>query len=161
MDLSFSAEEEAFRDEVRAFLGEALPPELARKTARGEYFHHDEIMVWHKILFEKGWVAPHWPKAFGGAELDATRRFILAEEQALKGTPPLSPFGLSMVGPLIMRFGTPEQQQKYLPGILRGEVAWCQGYSETNAGSDLASLRTTAVDEGDHFVVNGQKTWTT
>lgn len=161
MDLSFSAEEEDFRDEVRAFLDETLPRELALKAERGEYFHHDEIMVWHRILYAKGWVAPHWPKAFGGAELDATRRFILAEEQALKGSPPLSPFGLSMVGPLIMRFGTPEQQQKYLPGILSGEVAWCQGYSEPNAGSDLASLRTTAVDAGDHFVVNGQKTWTT
>jgi alkylation response protein AidB-like acyl-CoA dehydrogenase len=161
MDLSFSAEEEAFRDEVRAFLDQAMPPEIALKAERGEYFHHDEIMAWHKVLHAKGWVAPHWPKAFGGAELDVTRRFILAEEQALKGAPPLSPFGLSMVGPLIMRFGTPEQQQKYLPGILCGEVAWCQGYSEPNAGSDLASLRTTAVDSGDHFVVNGQKTWTT
>ncbi len=161
MDLSFSAEEEAFRDEVRAFLSQALPTDLARKAERGEYFHHDEIMVWHRILYEQGWVAPHWPKAFGGAELDATRRFILAEEQALMGTPPLSPFGLSMVGPLIMRFGTPEQHQRHLPGILRGEVAWCQGYSEPNAGSDLASLRTSAVDAGDHFVVNGQKTWTT
>ncbi len=160
MDLSFSAEEEAFRAEVRAFL-RTMPEALARKAARGEYFHHDEVMAWHKVLYAQGWVAPHWPKAFGGAELDTTRRFILAEEQALAGAPGLSPFGLTMVGPLIMRFGTPEQQQRHLPGILSGEVAWCQGYSEPNAGSDLASLRTTAVDGGDHFVVNGQKTWTT
>jgi alkylation response protein AidB-like acyl-CoA dehydrogenase len=161
MDLSFSAEEEAFRDEVRGFIEEALPPELARKATRGEYFSHDEIMQWHKILHARGWVAPHWPKAFGGSELDVTRRFILAEEMALAGAPPLSPFGLSMVGPLIMRFGTPEQQQKHLPGIVTGEVAWCQGYSEPNAGSDLASLRTSALDAGDHFLVSGQKTWTT
>jgi alkylation response protein AidB-like acyl-CoA dehydrogenase len=161
MDLTFSAEEEAFRQEVRAFIEEAMPPHIARKAARGEYFTHDELMQWHKILHGRGWAAPHWPKAFGGSELDVTRRFILAEELALAGAPPLSPFGLSMVGPLIIRFGTPEQQQKHLPGIVSGEVAWCQGYSEPNAGSDLASLRTTAVDAGDHFIVNGQKTWTT
>lgn len=160
MDLSFSADEEAFRDEVRAFL-QSMPAELARKAERGEYFQHDEVMAWHKLLHARGWVAPHWPKAFGGAELDATRRFILAEEQALAGAPGLSPFGLIMVGPLIMRFGTPEQQQKFLPGILSGDAAWCQGYSEPNAGSDLAALRTSAIEEGDHFVVNGQKTWTT
>src|SRR5262245_32841251 len=105
MDLSFSAEEEAFRDEVRAFIDLALPPELARKATRGEYFSHDEIMIWHRILHGRGWAAPHWPKAFGGSELDSTRRFILAEELALAGTPGLSPFGLSMVGPLIIRFG--------------------------------------------------------
>jgi alkylation response protein AidB-like acyl-CoA dehydrogenase len=161
MDLTFSAEEEAFREEVRTFIDEALPDELARKAVRGEYFSHDEIMQWHKILQRRGWAAPHWPTQFGGAELDVTRRFILAEELALAGTPALSPFGLSMVGPLIMRFGTPEQQTKHLPGIVSGGVAWCQGYSEPNAGSDLASLRTSAVDAGDHFVVNGQKTWTT
>jgi alkylation response protein AidB-like acyl-CoA dehydrogenase len=161
MDLSFSAEEEAFRQEVREFLAEAMPPELARKAERGEYFHHDEIMVWHRILHKRGWAAPHWPKAFGGSELDVTRRFILGEELALAGAPGLSPFGLSMVGPLIMRFGTEQQRNKHLPGIVGGEVAWCQGYSEPNAGSDLASLRTTAVEEGDFFVVNGQKTWTT
>src|SRR5690606_8209946 len=130
MDLTFSAEEEAFRQEVRAFIEEAMPPHIARKAARGEYFTHDELMQWQKILHGRGWAAPHWPKAFGGSEMDVTRRFILAEELALAGAPPLSPFGLSMVGPLIIRFGTPEQQQKHLPGIVSGEVAWCQGYSE-------------------------------
>jgi alkylation response protein AidB-like acyl-CoA dehydrogenase len=161
MDLTFTAEEEAFRAEVRAFLSRDMPADLARMAERGEYFEHAQIMRWHKILYAKGWAAPHWPKAFGGSELDSTRRFILAEELALMGAPPLSPFGLMMVAPLIMRFGTPEQQQQHLPGILSGETAWCQGYSEPNAGSDLASLRTSAVDKGDHFVVNGQKTWTT
>ncbi len=161
MDLSFTPQEEAFRDEVRAFLKSAMPPDLASKAERGEYFEHAEIMRWHKILHTKGWAAPHWPKAVGGSELDVTRRFILAEELALAGAPTLSPFGLGMVGPLIIRFGTPEQQKKHLPGIISGDVAWCQGYSEPNAGSDLASLRTSAVDMGDHFVVNGQKTWTT
>jgi alkylation response protein AidB-like acyl-CoA dehydrogenase len=161
MDLTFSAEEEAFRAEVRAFIAQAMPPDMAKKAERSEYFEHSEVMRWHKILHTKGWAAPHWPKVFGGSELDVTRRFILSEELALAGTPGLSPFGLSMVGPLIMRFGTPEQQKQHLPGILSGDVAWCQGYSEPNAGSDLASLRTSAVDHGDHFLVNGQKTWTT
>jgi alkylation response protein AidB-like acyl-CoA dehydrogenase len=172
MDLSFSSEEEAFRDEVRAFLAEALPPELARKAERGEYFHHDDIMLWHRILHKRGWAAPHWPRQYGGAELDVTRRFILAEELTLVGAPALSPFGLSMVGPLIIRFGDDAQRRQHLPGIVSGETVWCQGYSEPNAGSDLASLRTSAVDvalergpalfdQGDHFLVNGQKTWTT
>jgi alkylation response protein AidB-like acyl-CoA dehydrogenase len=161
MDLTFSPEEEAFRAEVRAFLEKDMPADIATKAERGEYLEHDAIMRFHKLLHSKGWAAPHWPKAFGGSELDVTRRFILAEELSLAGAPALSPFGLSMVGPLIMRFGTKEQQQKHLPGIVSGEVAWCQGYSEPNAGSDLASLRTSAVDMGDHFLVNGQKTWTT
>lgn len=161
MDLTFSPEEEAFRAEVRAFLQTEMPPDIATKAERGEYLEHAAIMRFHKLLHTKGWAAPHWPKAFGGSELDVTRRFILAEELSLAGAPALSPFGLSMVGPLIMRFGTKEQQQKHLPGIVSGDVAWCQGYSEPNAGSDLASLRTSAVDAGDHFVVNGQKTWTT
>jgi alkylation response protein AidB-like acyl-CoA dehydrogenase len=161
MDLTFSPQEEAFRAEVRAFVARDMPADLARKAERGEYFEHGEIMRWHKILHTKGWAAPHWPKAFGGSELDATRLFILSEELALAGAPGLSPFGLMMVGPLIMRFGTPAQQKQHLPGILSGDVAWCQGYSEPNAGSDLASLRTSAIDMGDHFIVNGQKTWTT
>jgi alkylation response protein AidB-like acyl-CoA dehydrogenase len=161
MDLAFSAAEEAFRAEVRSFIAEAMPADMARKAERGEYFSHDQVMEWHKLLHQRGWAAPNWPRAFGGSELDATRRFILAEELALAGTPPLSAFGLLMVAPLIMRFGTREQQQRHLPGILSGDVAWCQGYSEPNAGSDLASLRTSAIDAGDHFVVNGQKTWTT
>jgi alkylation response protein AidB-like acyl-CoA dehydrogenase len=161
MDLRFTPEEEAFRDEVRAYVATAMPPHIKAKAESGAPFSNDEIMEWHRILHKKGWAAPHFPKAVGGSELDATRRFILAEELSLAGAPGLSPFGLNMVGPLILRFGTDEQKKRFLPGIIDGTVAWCQGYSEPNAGSDLASLRMSAEDAGDHFVVNGQKTWTT
>jgi alkylation response protein AidB-like acyl-CoA dehydrogenase len=161
MDLRFTPEEEAFRDEVRAYVQSDMPPHIKSKAESGAPFSNDEVMEWHRILHKKGWAAPHFPKAVGGSELDPTRRFILAEELSLAGAPGLSPFGLNMVGPLILRFGTDEQKKRFLPGIIDGTVAWCQGYSEPNAGSDLASLRTSAEDAGDHFVVNGQKTWTT
>jgi alkylation response protein AidB-like acyl-CoA dehydrogenase len=162
MDLSFSKEEEAFRREVRAFVAEALPPDLRSKAAIDAPFEMPEVMRWHRILHEKGWAAPHWPRKYGGAELDAARRFILTEELELAGAPPLSPFGLQMVGPLIMQFGTGAQKERFLPGILSGEEVWCQGYSEPNAGSDLASLRASAVHDGEQsYIVNGQKTWTT
>lgn len=161
MDLSFSSDDLRFRDEVRAWIGESLPDDLRAKAEVDAHFDMDEVMRWHKILYAKGWVAPHWPTKFGGPGLTPTRRFILTEELELAGTPSLSPFGLSMVGPAIMQFGNPEQQARFLPKILSGEEVWCQGYSEPGAGSDLASLRTTAADDGDAFVVNGQKTWTT
>lgn len=161
MDLSFTPAQEAFREEVRRWIAEALPPHLAAKAAIDGSFSMDEIMEWHRILYAKGWVAPHWPEAVGGPGWDAATRFIFSEELERAGTPQLSPFGLSMVGPLIIQFGTDAQKQRFLPKILSGEEVWCQGYSEPNAGSDLASLRTEARDEGDHFVVNGQKTWTT
>jgi alkylation response protein AidB-like acyl-CoA dehydrogenase len=162
MDLSFSPEQEAFRQEVRAFIREQLPPHLAAKAAVGGHFEQDEVMEWHKILAKKGWVAPHWPEAVGGTGWDAARRFLFAEELEMAGTPHLSPFGLVMVGPLLIQFGSDAQKKRFLPKILSGEEVWCQGYSEPEAGSDLASLRTTAVDDGrGNFVVNGQKTWTT
>lgn len=161
MDLSFSPEEEAFRQEVRAWIQEAMPPHIKEKASNMAQFSHHERMEWHKILYKKGWVAPSWPKEIGGAGLDATRQFILAEELELASTPGLSPFGLVMVGPLIARFGTDEQKARFLPKILSGEEIWCQGYSEPNAGSDLASLRMKAELDGEHFVLNGQKTWTT
>jgi alkylation response protein AidB-like acyl-CoA dehydrogenase len=161
MDLSFTPEEQAFRAEVRAWIASALPDDLAVKAKASAQFTHDEIMRWHKVLAGKGWAAPHWPKAFGGPGFSAGERFIFNEELELAGTPPLSPFGLVMVGPLIQRFGTDEQRARFLPKILSGDEIWCQGYSEPNAGSDLASLRMSAEDRGDHFVVNGQKTWTT
>jgi alkylation response protein AidB-like acyl-CoA dehydrogenase len=161
MDLSFSAEDEAFRREVRAFIDQALPDDLKAKAEIDAPFPMADTMRWHRILVAKGWVAPGWPERFGGPGLSATRRFILTEELELAGTPPLSPFGLTMVGPAIMQFGTPEQQARFLPKILRGDEVWCQGYSEPEAGSDLASLRCKADDDGDHFIVNGQKTWTT
>lgn len=161
MDLSFTPEQEAFREEVRRWIAEALPPHLAAKAAVDGNFSMDEIMEWHRILYAKGWVAPHWPKEYGGPGWDAAKRFIFTEELERAGTPQLSPFGLSMVGPLIIQFGTEAQKKRFLPKILSGEEVWCQGYSEPDAGSDLASLRTEARDEGDHFIVNGQKTWTT
>jgi alkylation response protein AidB-like acyl-CoA dehydrogenase len=161
MDLSFTPEELAFRDEVRAWIRQAMPPHLRAKSEVDAHFEIEEVMEWHRILFQKGWVAPHWPKEFGGPGLDVTRRFILTEELELSGAPGLLPFGLAMVGPLIMQFGNESQQKRFLPKILSGEEKWCQGYSEPNAGSDLASLRLRADDAGDHFVLNGQKTWTT
>ena len=161
MDLSYSAEEEAFRLEVRNWVDEILPEDIRAKAAVGATFSMDQMVVWHKLLYERGWIAPHWPKAFGGAGLDATHKFILAEELELAGAPPTSPFGLVMVAPLIMQFGTDAQKARFLPKILSGEEVWCQGYSEPGAGSDLASLRCKADLDGDEFVVNGQKTWTT
>jgi alkylation response protein AidB-like acyl-CoA dehydrogenase len=162
MDLSFSPEELAFRDEVRAWLGEAMPPKLRQKAEVDAHFEHAEVMEWHKVLAAKGWVAPHWPKEFGGPGLGATQRFILTEELELAGTPHLSPFGLVMLGPLLMQFGTDAQRKRFLPKILAGDEVWCQGYSEPNSGSDLASLQLRAEDDGQgHFILNGQKTWTT
>ncbi len=162
MDLSFTPEHIAFRDEVRAWIQEAMPPHIKAKAAVDGNFEHSEVMEWHKVLANKGWAAPHWPDAVGGPGWDATRRFIFAEELELAGAPGLSPFGLAMVGPLIIQFGTDEQKQRFLPKILAGEEVWCQGYSEPNSGSDLASLKMSAVDDGNgNFVVNGQKTWTT
>ena len=161
MDLSFTPEQEAFRADVRRWIHEAMPPHLKAKAEVDAGFEHAEVMEWHKILFEKGWVAPHWPEEVGGSGLDTTQRFILSEELQASGAPGLSPFGLVMVGPLIIQFGNDAQKARFLPKILAGEEVWCQGYSEPNSGSDLASLRTSAVEDGDHFVVNGQKTWTT
>ncbi|MBK7395417.1 MAG: acyl-CoA dehydrogenase family protein [Myxococcales bacterium] len=161
MDLSFSPEERAFREEVRAWIKTAMPPHLAAKAAVDGHFEMPEVMEWHKVLAQKGWVAPHWPVEWGGPGLDVARRFILTEELELAGAPQLSPFGLTMAGPLLMQFGNEAQKQRYLPKILSGEEVWCQGYSEPNAGSDLASLRLAARADGDFFVLDGQKTWTT
>jgi alkylation response protein AidB-like acyl-CoA dehydrogenase len=161
MDLSYTPEQLQFRDEVRAFLRDSMPPHLRAKAEVDGHFEHDESMEWHKILYAKGWAAPHWPKEVGGGGFDPTRRFLLMEEMELFGAPQLSPFGLVMVGPLIIQFGNDAQKKRFLPKILAGEEVWCQGYSEPNSGSDLASLRTRADDGGDHFVVSGQKTWTT
>jgi alkylation response protein AidB-like acyl-CoA dehydrogenase len=162
VDLSISPEHEAFRREVRAWIQEALPPDLKAKAEVDAHFEMPESTRWHKILHQRGWAAPHWPAEWGGPGLDPTSRFILSEELELAGTPPLSPFGLAMVGPLLMQFGTAAQKQRFLPKIISAEEIWCQGYSEPNAGSDLASLRTAATkDAAGNYVVSGQKTWTT
>src|SRR4051794_16625403 len=139
-----------------------MPAHLKAKADVDAHFEMEETMEWHKILFRKGWVAPHWPVEVGGPGLDVASRFILTEELELAGAPGLSPFGLFMVGPPLIPFGNAPQKQPFLPKILSGEEVWCQGYSEPNAGSDLASLKTRAEDDGHgNFVVTGQKTWTT
>jgi len=162
MDLSFSPEEESFRAEVRAFVAEAKPilpkalgaPEAAMRPK-------EDYLAWHKLLFKKGWAAPHWPKKYGGTGWSVTQRYIFNEECGAAEMPAVVPFGLNMLGPVLIAFGNDEQKAKYLPRILSAEDWWCQGYSEPGSGSDLASLRTRAVREGGHYVVNGQKTWTT
>ncbi|HMJ11316.1 MAG TPA: acyl-CoA dehydrogenase family protein [Polyangiaceae bacterium] len=159
--MSFSSEENAFREEVRAWIRSAMPPHIRAKAEVDANFEFKETMEWHKILYKKGWVAPNWPKEYGGTGWDIARRFLFTEEVELSGAPQLSPFGMVMVGPLIMQFGDEKQKQRFLPKIASGEEVWCQGYSEPNAGSDLASLQLRAEDKGDHFVLNGQKTWTT
>ena len=133
MDMSFTPEQEAFRSEVREWIAQAMPPHIATKATHDAAFSNAEVMEWHKVLAAKGWVAPHWPKEFGGPGFDATQRFIFGQELELAGAPQLSPFGLSMVGPLIMQFGNDAQKQRFLPKILSGEEVWCQGYSEPNA----------------------------
>jgi len=164
MDMSFSPQDLAFRDEVRAFIAESYPSELKAKKTRGE-MSKEEILAWQKVLHKKGWVAPSWPEEYGGTNWTVTQRYIWGEECAQAETSPLLPFGLAMVGPVIYTFGNDEQKQRFLPRILSGEDWWCQGYSEPGAGSDLASLSTKAVrgtdKEGDHYIVNGAKTWTT
>lgn len=159
MDMSFSSEDLAFRDEVRTFIEENYP-RITNTRSRGD-MSRDDMLAWHKILAKKGWVAPHWPEEHGGSGWTITQRYIWNEECARAETTPLLPFGLSMVGPVIYTFGNEEQKKRFLPGIYNGEHWWCQGYSEPGAGSDLASLKTKAVREGDHYVINGQKTWTT
>jgi alkylation response protein AidB-like acyl-CoA dehydrogenase len=161
MDMSYTPDQIAFRDEVRKFIREAMPEHLRRKAENGGHYEHAEIMEWHRILHSKGWSAPHWPTEVGGPGWDAAQRHIFSEEMTRANTPSLSPFGLTMVGPLIIQFGTDEQKKRFLPKILAGEEVWCQGYSEPNAGSDLASLQLRAEKDGDDYILNGQKTWTT
>ena len=161
MDLNYTDEEKAFRDEVRAFLAEKLPKEISDKIRAGRNIGKEGYEWWHATLNERGWLNFNWPKEFGGAEWNAIQRHIFEEECAAAYAPRIVPFGLSMLGPVLQKFGSKGQQDYFLPRILNGEHWWCQGYSEPGAGSDLASLKTRAVQDGDHYVVNGQKTWTT
>jgi len=161
MDLRFTAAELEFREEVRAFLASSLPPEIRRKMLEGLNVSRDDTARWQRILHDRGWGAPSWPREFGGTGWDPVRQYIFEEECAAGGAPRLLPFGLKMVGPVIQRFGNADQQRRFLPRILTGEDWWCQGYSEPGAGSDLASLKMRAERQGDHYVVNGQKTWIT
>ena len=161
MDLHYSEDELAFRDRVRAFLAAELPEDLRHKVRQRLRLEKDDYVRWHKILARQGWAAPGWPREYGGPGWSLFQRHIFEEECARAGTPPVLPFGVNMVAPVIMAFGSQAQKDYWLPRILSCEDWWCQGYSEPGAGSDLASLKTTAVREGDHYVVNGQKTWTT
>ncbi|HUS25585.1 MAG TPA: acyl-CoA dehydrogenase family protein [Candidatus Binatia bacterium] len=161
MDLDFTPEELRFRDEVRTFLREQLPKDLSEKVVHGKRLEREDFLRWHRALHQKGWVAPTWPKDFGGTGWNAVQQYIFEEETAAAGAPPTMPFGLRMVAPVIMKFGSPGQQQFFLPKILSGEHWWCQGYSEPGSGSDLASLKMKAERRGDTYVCNGQKTWTT
>src|SRR5712692_9350022 len=161
MDLNYSPEETAFRDEVRSWLDQNLPHNLRDKVVNYEALSKDDLIRWHKILAKKGWVAPDWPAEWGGTGWTAVQRYIFEEECGYAGCPPLVPFGLSMCAPVLLRFGTDAQKQRFLPRIYKGEDFWCQGYSEPGSGSDLASLKTKAVRQGDHYVVTGQKIWTT
>ncbi len=161
MDINYTAEERAFRDEVRTFLNDKLPKDIASKVKEHKRLGKEDTIRWQKILNEQGWMALHWPKEHGGTGWSPIQKHIFEEECAEYGAPGVLPFGVNMVAPVIIKFGTEEQKQKYLPPILNSDVWWCQGYSEPGAGSDLAGLKTKAVREGDHYVVTGQKTWTT
>lgn len=163
MDLEWSDKDLEFRDEVRTFLEEKLTPELRRagRLMTSVYADHEASMAWQAILHERGWAAPAWPVEYGGCDWTLSQHYLFSRESTLAGAPSLSPMGIRMVAHAIIRFGTPEQKDFFLPKILTGEVFFCQGYSEPESGSDLASLQMAAVDDGDHLVCTGSKIWTT
>jgi len=165
MDLSFTPDEQTFREEIRDWVKANLPGDIAHKVHSALRLTRDDMQRWAKILGKKGWLGHNWSQEFGGPGWNAVQKHLFEEECALAGAPRVVPFGPVMVAPVIMAFGSQEQQRRFLPGIASGEVWWSQGYSEPGAGSDLASLKCKAErvsdGSGDHFVVNGQKTWTT
>ncbi|MFN4184265.1 MAG: acyl-CoA dehydrogenase family protein [Hyphomonas sp.] len=163
MRLDLSSQDIEFQKQVRAFLRDKLSPELAAAghLATSVFIEPEFTLPWQRILHERGWVAPHWPREYGGTGWSEMQRYIFASECARAGAPGLAPMGLGMVGPCIIGYGTPEQKAHYLPRILSGEDYWCQGYSEPGSGSDLASLQLRAVSDGDDYVLNGTKIWTT
>ncbi len=161
MNLEFTREELAFRDDVRAKLEASYPAEIRRKQDTGVELSKDDYVRWQKALYELGWIAPNYPEQFGGPGWTPVQKYIFEAERARLNTPMVIPFGVSMVGPVIYTFGNREQQERFLPDILQSNVWWCQGYSEPGAGSDLASLKTEAVLDGNEYVVNGTKVWTT
>ena len=161
MNAEFTEQEQAFQDEVRTFLQSEFPKDYRLKIDANIRLSKEEIVDWQKILYRKGWAASSWPKEFGGTGWSQIQKHIFANEMGLIGAPEPVPFGMKMVAPIIMAYGNDEQKARFLPDILESNVWWCQGYSEPNAGSDLASLKTSAVRDGDHYVVNGAKTWNT
>ncbi len=161
MDLNYTDGQKAFRDEIRAFLDAKLPHRLSAKVADGKRLTKADYEEWHAILNERGWLGVTWPEEHGGTGWDAVERHIFDEEITRAHAPRIVPFGIAMLGPVLMKFGNDAQKTHYLPRILNGDDWWCQGYSEPGAGSDLANVQTSAVRNGDYYVVNGQKTWTT
>ena len=163
MDISFNDEDRKFQQEVRSWLEDAWPQEMRDKQARSALgkLSKDDLVGWQKRLAEKGWAATNWPVEYGGAAFTPTQSYIFDLERARVGAPGVIPFGITMVAPVIMKFGTDEQKANFLPKILNSDIWFCQGYSEPGSGSDLASLKTKAEDKGDHYIVNGVKTWTT
>jgi alkylation response protein AidB-like acyl-CoA dehydrogenase len=161
VDLKYTPAEAAFRTDVRAFLEAELPADISARTRLGKRLRKDDLVRWQKILHSRGWGAVMWPARFGGAGWNVIQQHIFEEERADVGAPPQNAFSLKMLAPVLMTFANSAQQEYFLPRILAGEDWWCQGYSEPGAGSDLASLRTGAARQGDHYVVNGQKTWNT
>ena len=161
MDLNYSPADEAFRHEVTTWLQANIPAELAAKVHDYQALTRSDLLRWQRILADKGWVAPAWPEEWGGTGWSPVQRYLFEEACGVLGAPPLVPFGLAMCGPVLIRFGSPEIKQRFLPRIYRGDDFWCQGYSEPGSGSDLASLKTRAERRGDKYIVNGQKIWTT
>ena len=161
MNVNLSKDELAFRDEVRRFFRNELPADIRRMQDEGIELQREDIIRFQKLLFEKGWIAVNWPEEYGGTGWTPVQKYIFATELAGANAPDVIPFGLGMVGPIIYTFGNDEQKQRFLPDILESNIWWCQGYSEPGAGSDLASLKTSAEYSGDHYLVNGTKTWTT
>jgi len=161
MDMRYSPEELAFQEEVRSFLKKNLDAETSEKVRTGRHLTKADMEAWHATLSKQGWLANHWPVEWGGPGWTVVQRHIFEEECAVAHAPRTVPFGVNMLGPVLIKYGSEEQKKHYLPRILDGSDWWCQGYSEPGAGSDLASVKTKAVRDGDHYVVNGQKTWTT
>jgi alkylation response protein AidB-like acyl-CoA dehydrogenase len=161
MNVSFTDEDLAFRTEVRQFFDTEFPGDILEKQRKAVPLTRDDVVRWHKKMYEKGWAAPNWPQEYGGTGWSPLQKYLFADEQARVNAPPFLSFGVSMVGPIIYTYGSEEQKQRFLPEILQFNHWWCQGYSEPGAGSDLASLKTRADHKGDHYLVNGTKTWTT
>jgi len=161
MNLQFTAEENTFRDEVRSFLAAQLPSAIQQKVRLGQRLHAEHHICWQNLLNARGWLAPGWPVALGGTGWNPVQKHIFEEECAAAHAPTVVPFGVNMVAPVIIRFGNEAQKSHYLPRILNNHDWWCQGYSEPGAGSDLADIKTRAERDGDAYIVNGQKTWTT
>ena len=161
MNVNLTEDEIAFRDEVREFFAEKYPADLRQKQDEGIILDREDTIRWQKLLNDRGWFAVNWPEEYGGTGWSSIQKYIFANEMAAVNAPIIVPFGVSMVAPVIYTFGSEEQKQRFLPDILESNVWWCQGYSEPGSGSDLASLKTKAERDGDHYIVNGTKTWTT